>query len=333
MAIKITGTGSALPEKRVTNFDMAELVETSDEWIRERTGIAERRISTGDTVSSLAAKACADALAMAGRDAGDVDLILVATCSPELLLPCCACQVQSAIGAHKAVAFDLNAACSGFLFALNTAYAYMQTGLYKNALIVGSEVLSKLIDWTDRSTCVLFGDGAGAAFMELSETDEVCENGRTAGIEKMVMGSDGTKGMVLACAERSVSNPYYKEDQPVKPYVYMNGQEVYKFATRQVPACIKEALDKANLTADDVDLFVLHQANVRIIESVAKRLKADISKFPMNLDRIGNMSSATIPVLLDELNRNGKIKKGDRLVLSGFGAGLTYGASILVWGA
>ena len=333
MAIKITGTGSALPEKRVTNFDMAELVETSDEWIRERTGIAERRISTGDTVSSLAAKACADALAMAGRNAEDVDLILVATCSPELLLPCCACQVQSAIGASKAVAFDLNAACSGFLFALNTAYAYMQTGLYKNALIVGSEVLSKLIDWTDRSTCVLFGDGAGAAFMELSETDEVCENGRTAGIEGMVMGSDGTKGMVLACAERSVSNPYYKEDQSVKPYVYMNGQEVYKFATRQVPACIKEALDKANLTADDVDLFVLHQANVRIIESVAKRLKADISKFPMNLDRIGNMSSATIPVLLDELNRNGKIKKGDRLVLSGFGAGLTYGASILVWGA
>lgn len=333
MAIKITGTGSALPEKIVTNFDMAELVETSDEWIRERTGIAERRISTGDTVSSLAAKACMEALAMAKRDAADVDLILVATCSPELLLPCCACQVQSAIGAHQAVAFDLNAACSGFLFALNTAYAYLQTGLYKNALIVGSEVLSKLIDWTDRSTCVLFGDGAGAAFMELSKTDEICENGRTAGIEEMVMGSDGAKGMVLACAERSVSNPYYKEPEPVKPYVYMDGQEVYKFATRQVPACIKEALEKANLTVDDVDLFVLHQANVRIIESVAKRLKADLSKFPMNLDHIGNMSSATIPVLLDELNRDGKIKKGDRLVLSGFGAGLTYGASILVWGA
>ena len=195
MAIKITGTGSALPEKIVTNFDMAEIVETSDEWIRERTGIAERRISTGDTVSSLAAKACEKALAMAGRDAADVDLILVATCSPELLLPCCACQVQSAIGAHKAVAFDLNAACSGFLFALNTAYAYMQTGLYKNALIVGSEVLSKLVDWTDRSTCVLFGDGAGAVFMEFSQEDEICENGRKAGIECMVMGADGTKGI------------------------------------------------------------------------------------------------------------------------------------------
>lgn len=332
MTIKITGTGRALPEKIVTNFDMAKLVDTSDEWIRERTGIAERRLSTGDTVSSLAAKACVEALTMAGKDAAEVDLILVATCSPELLLPCCACQVQSAIGAHQAVAFDLNAACSGFLFALNTAYAYLQTGLYQNALIVGSEVLSKLIDWTDRSTCVLFGDGAGAAFIEKTEVDEVCANGRTAGIEEMVMGSDGTKGMVLACAERAVSNPYFKETETIKPYVYMDGQEVYKFATRQVPACIKEALDKANLTVDDVDLFVLHQANVRIIESVAKRLKADIAKFPMNLDRIGNMSSATIPVLLDELNRDGKIKKGDRLVLSGFGAGLTYGASILVWG-
>ncbi len=332
MTIKITGTGRALPEKKVTNFDMAKLVDTSDEWIRERTGIVERRLSTGDTVSSLAAKACVEALTMAGKDAAEVDLILVATCSPELLLPCCACQVQSAIGAHQAVAFDLNAACSGFLFALNTAYAYLQTGLYQNALIVGSEVLSKLIDWTDRSTCVLFGDGAGAAFIEKTEVDEVCANGRTAGIEEMVMGSDGTKGMVLACAERAVSNPYFKETETIKPYVYMNGQEVYKFATRQVPACIKEALDKANLTVDDVDLFVLHQANVRIIESVAKRLKADIAKFPMNLDRIGNMSSATIPVLLDELNRDGKIKKGDRLVLSGFGAGLTYGSSILVWG-
>lgn len=333
MTIKITGTGSALPEKTVTNFDMAKLVETSDEWIRERTGISERRISTNDTVSSLAAKACTRALEMAGREAADVDLILVATCSPELLLPCCACQVQSAIGASKAVAFDLNAACSGFLFALNTAYAYMQAGLYKNALIVGSEVLSKLVDWTDRSTCVLFGDGAGAAFVEATDTDELCENGRKAGIESMVMGSDGARGMVLSCAERGLSNPYSGKNEEINPYIYMNGQEVYKFATRLVPTCIKEALEKSGLTVDDIDLFVLHQANVRIIESVAKRLKSDISKFPMNLDRVGNMSSATIPVLLDELNRNGKIEKGNRLVLSGFGAGLTYGASILVWGA
>lgn len=332
MTIRITGTGSALPEKIVTNFELQNLVETSDEWIRERTGIAERRISTGETVSSLSAEACIKALEMVGRQPEEVDLILVATCSPELLLPCCACQVQDRIGAVKAVAFDVNAACSGFLFALNTAYAYLQTGIYQNALIVGSEVLSKLVDWTDRGTCVLFGDGAGAAFVEASVDDIVCENGRRAGMECMVQGSDGAKGMVLSCEERPVKNAFISEDIMQNPYIQMDGQEVYKFATRQVPACIHDALAKANLTVEDVDLFILHQANVRIIESVAKRLKADISKFPMNLDKIGNMSSATVPVLLDELNRSGKIKKGDRLVLSGFGAGLTYGASILVWG-
>lgn len=331
MTIKISGTGSALPERAVTNFDMAELVETSDEWIRERTGIVERRISTGDTVSSLAAKACEKALENAGASAQDVDLILVATCSPEWLLPCCACQVQGMLGADKAVAFDLNAACSGFLFALNTAYAYIETGLYRNALVVGSEVLSKLIDWSDRSTCVLFGDGAGAAYIQKKDDDEFCDNGRKVGIESIVQGSDGKKGMVLSCAERAVCNPFTDEKQEVSSYVQMNGQEVYKFATRQVPDCIKMALEKAGLGIEDIDTFILHQANVRIIESVAKRLKADISKFPMNLNRVGNMSSATIPVLLDELNRSGRLKKGDRLVLSGFGAGLTYGASVLVW--
>jgi 3-oxoacyl-[acyl-carrier-protein] synthase-3 len=331
MTIKISGTGSALPDKAVTNFDMAKLVDTSDEWIRERTGISERRISTGDTVSTLSAKACKAALEMAGKSAEEVDLILVATCSPELLLPCCACQVQDIIGAHNATAFDLNAACSGFLFALNTAYAYIQTGLYKNALVVGSEVLSKLVDWNDRSTCVLFGDGAGAVYVEAVEGDLIRENGRRVGAESVVQGSDGSKGMVLSCGERAVSNPYYDNREGFNPYVYMNGQEVYKFATRQVPVCINKALDKAGLTVDDVDMFVLHQANVRIIESVAKRLKQDISKFPMNLDRIGNMSSATIPVLLDELNRDGKIKEGDRIVMSGFGAGLTFGASVIVW--
>ncbi|MDE7476587.1 MAG: ketoacyl-ACP synthase III [Lachnospiraceae bacterium] len=331
MTIRITGTGSALPEKRVTNFDLEKLVETSDEWIQKRTGIAERRISNGETVSDLAAEACKKALEMAGKSADEVDLILVATCSPELLLPCCACQVQSIIGASGAVAFDLNAACSGFLFALNTAHAYLQTGIYKNALVVGSEVLSKLIDWKDRGTCILFGDGAGAAFVEASAEDIVYDNGRKAGMECMVQGSDGTKGMVLSCEERAVHNAFIAEKQTENPYVQMDGQEVYKFATKQVPSCIQEALDKAGLTTDDVDWFVLHQANVRIIESVAKRLKADLSKFPMNINQVGNMSSATIPVLLDECNRSGKIKKGDRLVLSGFGAGLTYGASVMVW--
>ena len=331
MTIKITGTGSALPEKIVTNFDLEKLVETSDEWIQKRTGIAERRISDGETVSTLAADACRKALEMAGKSAEDVDLILVATCSPELLLPCCACQVQELIGASGAAAFDLNAACSGFLFALNTAYAYLHSGICQNALVVGSEVLSKLVDWKDRGTCILFGDGAGAAFVEASAEDIVRSNGRRAGLECMVQGSDGAKGMVLSCAERAVNNAFTAVRQTDSPYIHMDGQEVYKFATKQVPACIQEALDKADLAADDVDWFLLHQANVRIIESVAKRLKVDIARFPMNIHRIGNMSSATIPVLLDAQHRSGSIREGDRLVLSGFGAGLTYGASILVW--
>lgn len=331
MTIAITGTGSALPEKIVTNFDLEKLVETTDEWIQKRTGIAERRISDGETVSTLAADACRKALEMAGKSAEDVDLILVATCSPELLLPCCACQVQELIGASGAAAFDLNAACSGFLFALNTAYAYLHSGICQNVLVVGSEVLSKLVDWKDRGTCILFGDGAGAAFVEASAEDIVRSNGRRAGLECMVQGSDGAKGMVLSCAERAVNNAFTAVRQTDSPYIHMDGQEVYKFATKQVPACIQEALDKADLAADDVDWFLLHQANVRIIESVAKRLKVDIARFPMNIHRIGNMSSATIPVLLDEQNRSGSIREGDRLVLSGFGAGLTYGASILVW--
>lgn len=331
MTIKITGTGSALPEKIVTNFDLEKLVETSDEWIQKRTGIAERRISDGETVSTLAADACRKALEMAGKSAEDVDLILVATCSPELLLPCCACQVQELIGASGAAAFDLNAACSGFLFALNTAYAYLHSGICQNVLVVGSEVLSKLVDWKDRGTCILFGDGAGAAFVEASAEDIVRSNGRRAGLECMVQGSDGAKGMVLSCAERAVNNAFTAVRQTDSPYIHMDGQEVYKFATKQVPACIQEALDKADLAADDVDWFLLHQANVRIIESVAKRLKVDIARFPMNIHRIGNMSSATIPVLLDELNRGGRIQDGNRLVLSGFGAGLTYGATVMVW--
>ncbi len=333
MTSRITGTGSALPEKRVTNIDLQELVETSDEWIRERTGIVERRISTGDTVADLSAKACERALQAAGKTAQEVELILVATCSPEMLLPCCACQVQDQIGAVNAVAFDLNAACSGFLFALNTAHAYIQAGLYNNALVVGGEVLSKLVDWKDRSTCILFGDGAGAAYVEASTQDIWCPNGRRVGMESMVQGSDGTRANVLSCVQRTVHNAFLEQSNKEEfQYIQMDGQEVYKFAIKQVPTCILEALDKAGLTTEDVDLFILHQANERIIESVARRLKTALSKFPMNIDKVGNMSSATIPVLLDELNRSGAIKQGDRIVLSGFGAGLTYGADVFVWG-
>ena len=265
------------------------------------------------------------ALEMAGRKPQEVDLIIVATCSAEYLLPNCACQVQSELGASAAVAFDLNAACSGFLFALHTAYAYIHSGIYKNALIVGAEVLSKMVDWTDRSTCVLFGDGAGAAYVEACEEEN-------KGLISFTQGADGTKGMVLSCHDRQVVNPYVTPDSPLDAYIRMNGQEVYRFATRQVPACIQTALNQIQWTADDIDMYILHQANIRIIEAVAKRLKVDIDKFAVNVDRVGNMSSATVPVLLDELNRSGRLTPGMRIAMSGFGAGLTYGACVLIWG-
>ena len=331
--IRITGTGSALPGRIVTNKELEQMVETSDEWIRERTGIGERHVSVGETVVTLASEAARKALEQAGKRAEEIDLILVATCSPEQYLPCCACQVQAAIGAVNALAFDVNAACSGFLFALNTADAYLRTGLAENALVIGSEVLSKLVDWTDRCSCILFGDGAGAVVVERCEA--------SPGILGRALHSDGTGGGVLQCGARELTTPYArtsaaKTDQKQQTddrehYIQMDGQEVYRFATRRVPQCIEEALADAGLAVPDIDLFVLHQANARIIDAVAKRLHADREKFPTNLERVGNLSSASIPVLLDELHRQGKLHRGDRIVLAGFGAGLTIGACVMTW--
>ena len=272
-------------------------------------------------MASLAADACVRALEQGEREAGEVELLLVATCSPEDALPCTACQVQEKIGAVNAVAFDVNAACAGFLFALHTAWAYVEAGIYENALIVGSEVLSKIVDWNDRGTCILFGDGAGAVMVEKCDT---------GGILGFVQHSDGRKGSALSCGSRQLANPYVRPPFQ-ESYVRMDGREVFSFAVKQVPLTIEEALQKANLTPEDVDLFVLHQANKRIIEGIAKRLGVDISRFPMNLDRVGNTSSAAIPVLLDELNRQGQISRGQTIVLSGFGAGLTCGACVLKW--
>lgn len=321
MSIRIIGTGSALPEKIVSNQDLTELVETSDEWIKERTGIGSRHISTGETLVSLAAEACEKALENAGREAAEVELLLVATCSPERNIPCAACQVQSVIGANQAVAFDLNAACAGFLFALNTAWAYVEAGIYKNALVAGGEVLSKIVDWTDRGTCILFGDGAGAVYVEKCET---------GGILGFVQHSDGTRGDVLKCDSRALKNPYVDRAMETQ-FVQMDGREVFSFAVRQVPASIQEVLEQTGVGVADIDLFVLHQANKRIIEGISKRLSMDMERFPINLDRVGNMSAAAIPVLLDELNRQGRLKSGMKLVLSGFGAGLTYGACVMEW--
>lgn len=331
--IRITGTGSALPGRIVTNKELEQMVETSDEWIRERTGIGERHVSVGETVVTLASEATRKALEQAGKRAEEIDLILVATCSPEQYLPCCACQVQAAVGAVNALAFDVNAACSGFLFALNTADAYLRTGLAENALVIGSEVLSKLVDWKDRGSCILFGDGAGAVVVERCEA--------SPGILGRALHSDGTGGGVLQCGARELTTPYArtsaaKTDQKQQTddrehYIQMDGQEVYRFATRRVPQCIEEALADAGLAVPDIDLFVLHQANARIIDAVAKRLHADREKFPTNLERVGNLSSASIPVLLDELHRQGKLHRGDRIVLAGFGAGLTIGACVMTW--
>ena len=322
MAIKITGTGSALPAKRVTNDDLAQIIETSDEWIAERTGIRSRYISTGETVADLASKACENALKNADIDPSEIDLLIVATCSPEDFLPCMACQVQARLDMKNAVAFDLNAACSGFLFALNTTFAYLQSGIYKKAMIVGAEVLSKIVDWQDRGTCILFGDGAGACVVETKE-----ENG---GILGFAQHSDGSKGNVLACKARDNTNPFLEKDIK-RGYVTMDGREVFQFASRQVPVVLKEVIEKVNMTANEIDCFVLHQANSRIIECVSKRLGEPIEKFPMNIANVGNMSSASLPVLLDELNRGGKLKQGMKIAMAGFGAGLTYGGLVMEW--
>ena len=320
MAIVIKGTGSALPEKIVTNEELSTVVDTSDEWIRERTGIQQRHVSTGDTVASLASSAAKKAIEEAGVDPENIDIVIVASCSAEMALPCVACQVQSEIGAKNAVAFDLNAACAGFLFATNTVDAYISSGIYKNALVIGAEVLSKIIDWTDRGTCILFGDGAGAVYFEKDE--------RKSTPLSYVQRSDGTKGSVLACGQREHKNAFYEGEENTK-YVTMDGREVFRFATRQVPDVILETLNNAGLVPEDIDCYLLHQANLRIIESISKRLGVSLDRFPTNVQRVGNTSSASIPLLLDEVRKAGMLKEGMKVVLSGFGAGLTYSACII----
>lgn len=320
MKTRIIGTGSYLPKQIVTNDYLATIVETNDEWIQSRTGIKQRHLVKEETCSELATMAAKNAIQNANMAAEDIELIIVATCSGDAHFPNTACVVQKEIGATKAVAFDLSAACSGFLFALNTANAYLTCGMYDNALIIGAEVLSKLTDWTDRGTCILFGDGAGACVVKRDDK----------GIRGMVQGADGSKADALLAYDRPIYNPFNKEEKPLD-HISMEGQEVFKFAVSTVPKCITQVLEETNTDIEDITYFVLHQANMRILASVAKRLKVDIEKFPMNLDRCGNTSAASIPILLDELNQEGKLKRGDKLILSGFGAGLTWGAILLEW--
>ena len=320
MSVKILGTGSFLPEKSVSNDDLSKVMDTSDEWISSRTGIRSRHISIEDTTSTMAVKAAKKALENAGVSAEELDHIFVATLSGDHATPSTSCQVQKGIGAVNAVCMDINAACSGFVYGLNTAIAYARAGMGKKMMIIGVETLSKILDWSDRSTCVLFGDGAGCAIVEADDSREIYIDA----------GSDGAKGDVLTCEERHLNNLLVKDDSPMQQ-VTMDGQEVFKFAVRMVPKSITKVLDQAGVDKEEVKYFVLHQANRRIIEAVARRLDEPIEKFPMNLKEYGNTSSASIPILLDECNRKGKLKSGSKIVLAGFGAGLTWGATVVEW--
>jgi 3-oxoacyl-[acyl-carrier-protein] synthase-3 len=311
----------------MTNDDIANLVETSDAWIRERTGVERRHIAREDTTVSMACKAGARALENAGIPAEDIDLILVATISSDVILPCAACEVQKSLGAIKATCFDIGgAACTGFVLAYNTAEAYLASGIYRTALIIGSESLSMLTNWEDRSTCILFGDGAGAAVLRAEEGRRYLP----------VTHSDGSKGAALTCKSRMGQGlpgreNFLKEEADEQYFMRMDGQEVFKFAVRKVPEVIHQVLEYNQVAQEEVDWFVLHQANRRIVEAVAKRLDEPTAKFPMNLQEYGNTSAASIPILLDEMNRKGMLRHGQKLVLAGFGAGLTWGALILEW--
>jgi 3-oxoacyl-(acyl-carrier-protein) synthase III len=309
----ICGTGSYAPQKIMNNDDLAKLVDTNDQWIRERTGVVQRHIIEDETTVSMAVEAAKGAVEDAEINPLEIDLIIVSTISSNVILPCAACQVQRELGAVNATCFDLNAACSGFIFAYNTANAYIESGMYNTALVVGSESLSNLTDWTDRGTCILFGDGAGAAVIRKSESKAY----------KAVTHSDGNSGDALTCI-----NKYAIKDNSDNGLMKMDGREVFNFAVKKVPEVIMEVLEKNNVALEEIDCFILHQANKRIVASVAKRLRVDIEKFPVNMMEYGNTSSASIPILIDELKKAGKLKKDRKYVMAGFGAGLSWGAAI-----
>lgn len=319
MTGKICGTGSWAPPKVWDNNDLARLVDTSDEWIRERTGVVQRHIAeeNEDTVT-MASRAAQRALEDADIKAEEIDLIIVATISPTEIMPCVACGVQEKLGAEKATCFDLNGACTGSLLALNTAQAYLSQGIYQTALVIGAEKLSALTDWTDRGTCILFGDGAGAVVLKAEES------GRYAQVTQSI----GKKGGALTL--RSRNQIQYETDPKAKEtYIQMNGKEVFTFAVSKVPEAVKNLLSREKVPCEDIRYYLLHQANERIIRSAARRIGEDISKFPMNMDEYGNTSSASLLILLDEVKKSGKLQRGDKLILAGFGGGLTYGASLI----
>lgn len=322
--VGIIGIGSFVPEKILTNFDLEKMVETSDKWIKERTGISERRIADKDMATSdMATKAAKKALENAKIEPEDIDLIIVATVTPDYFFPSTACLVQKNIGAVNAAAFDISAACSGLIFAMSNAWQYIKTGYYKNALIIGADALSKVTDWEDRNTCVLFGDGAGA--FVLGEVED-------GGILSTFIGTDGSGADTLTCPANHFSQVDIdkRKGNVAKIHkAWMSGTEVFKFAVKIMPYAFEKAIERAGIEVSQIDWFVSHQANIRIIETAAKRFNISMDKFAVTLQKYGNTSSSSIPIALEEYMNDGKIKKGDTIAMAGFGAGLTWGSAVI----
>lgn len=321
----ITGWGMAVPSRVMTNHDIAQIVDTSDEWIVSRTGIRERRIADkSESTSTLAARAAFRALDQTDLQPKDLDLIIVATATPDHLFPATACLVQDRIGAIKAGAFDLSAACSGFIFGVSMASNAIRAGAIETALVIGSETLSRFINWEDRGTCILFGDGAGAFVLQASDVP--------GGVLSSVIRSDGSGGSLLSIPAGGSRMPATMETvHREQHFIHMNGREVFRFATRVMADATREVADLASLRVEDLSIIVPHQANRRIIEAAARGLDLPIERFMVNLDRYGNTSSASIPIAVCEAIEQGRITPGDRIVLVGFGAGLTWGALALQW--
>jgi 3-oxoacyl-[acyl-carrier-protein] synthase-3 len=321
----IVGWGRYLPRRVLTNDDLSRMVDTSDEWIRTRTGIRERHLAEdGETTSSMAVQAGQQALEVAGLSPTQLDLIVVATVTPDYLFPATACLVQDTLGATGAVAFDLSAGCSGFVYGLSVAAHLLSAGVYQAALVIGAETLSRITDWTDRDTCVLFGDGAGAVVLQAGESE--------GGVLATVLGADGSGGDLLwvpaggsrmPASHRTVAERLH--------FIQMKGREVFRFAVRAIPAATREVLEEAGLSLADVDLLVLHQANQRIIEAAARALGMPLEGVYSNLERYGNTSAASIPIALSDAAEGGRIQPGDLVVCVGFGAGLTWGAAAIRW--
>lgn len=320
--VQIIGTGSYVPKQIMTNEDLSNIVDTSDEWISSRTGIQQRRISINENTSALAIQAAQNALQNASISAEEIDLIIVATMSPDSFMPSTACIVQGALGAKNASAFDISAACTGFIYALNIGNQLIRAGQNKTVLVVGAEVLSKLLDWQDRNTCVLFGDGAGAVVLRASSEK---------GVLSCYTGADGQKAELLQCPAVQIQNPYQKTDSFVPSVMSMNGNEVFKFAGKIIVESIENVLKDTGYGVEDITCIIPHQANIRIIEYAAKKMNIEPERFYTNLDRYGNTSAASIPLALDEMVQQRKLQKGDKIIFIGFGSGLTWGAVLIQW--